>query len=363
MSYATIIHTAIAFPPYSYNHHEVLPYLEQWVCNLPPESKKRALTIFKNTFVEKRHGIAPIAELFKKRTLTKSNQLYKETIIDISAHALQKALHQAQWKASEINLIITTSCTGVMLPSFDAYLVNKLQMSTNIKRLPITEIGCVAGVAAYAYAYDYLKAYPQHKVAIISAEFPSNTIQLDDFSMDNIVGTIIFADGVACSLLTGNAAGVQILDHESLQIPNTTKILGYDLYSEGLRLVLNKRLPFIIEESIHPLLAGILKRQKLSLNDIDDFLIHPGGTKIIERIEKSLNRSMSDSREVMSTYGNLSSATIGVILNQYMKRMRYASPRKIMLLGFGPGLTAYALYCNYVGTNEREQEREEKREQ
>ena len=265
--------------------------------------------------------------------------------------ALKGALEKACLQPEDIDILITTSCTGFMIPSFDAYIVNKLNMKPEIKRIPITEIGCAAGVSAWILAHDFIKAYPASKVAVISLEFPSNTIQVNDYSWENIVSTAIFADGVSCSIW-GNSdqPGLKVQDTQMYHVKNTTSVIGYDLHDSGFVMRLQKEVTNVIAENFKEIIIPFLKKNGLNITEVDKYLVHPGGIKIIDMIEllmSEIKKDVKESREIMQTYGNLSSATIGFILKHYLET-KTSSHDQVLALGFGPGFMAHSILLKEV---------------
>jgi predicted naringenin-chalcone synthase len=279
-------------------------------------------------------------------------ECYKRNAIKLGKEALVTALNQAGWDPQDVDMIITTSCTGFMIPSFDAYIVEELNMKRDIKRLPITQIGCAAGVTSLIYACDYLKAYPNNKVAVINLEFASNTAQLNDFSMENVVGLAIFADGVSCFLLDNKkeAALLEINDTYMHQIPDSLDLLGYNLVDTGLKMNLSKSIPMVIRRNFELTIDPLLKRNNLNISNIDHFLVHPGGKKILEmivKVLKKIGKNCEESSYIMSQYGNLSSATIGFIIKENLKRFNNPNDN-ILAMAFGPGFMAHQLIMKRV---------------
>ena len=158
-----------------------------------------------------------------------------------------------------------------MIPSFGLYTMNKLGLRPDLKHLPITELGCVAGASALIFADDYLKAYPENKVAIINLEFPSNTLQMNDFSWDNIVGAALFADGVSCAILSNESSLYKIKKTKMAQLLNTTDILGYNITNTGLLMNLAKELPILIEDNFVAIVTEFLAESSKNISDIDHF--------------------------------------------------------------------------------------------
>ena len=342
----TLLALETKLPKYHYSNEEVIEQVKKWLCTQDEAFINKAVRIFKGSGITKRHSIAPIEVLFSKRTLKESNELYMQEAIRLGEVALMGALEKACLQPKDIDIIITTSCTGFMIPSFDAYVVNKLDMKSDIKRIPITEIGCAAGVSAWILAHDFIKAYPESKVAIISLEFPSNTIQVDNYSWDNIVSTAIFADGVSCSIW-GNSdkPGLKVVDTQMYHVKNTTGVIGYDLHDGGFVMRLQKEITNVIAENFKEIIIPFLKKNHLQITDIDKYLVHPGGIKIIEMIEllmREIKKDVSESREIMQKYGNLSSATIGFILENYLQTKTSVNDN-VLALGFGPGFMAHSI--------------------
>jgi len=347
----TLLALETKLPKYHYSNEEVIEQVKKWLCTQDEAFINKAVRIFKGSGITKRHSIAPIEVLFSKRTLKESNELYMQEAIRLGEVALMGALEKACLQPKDIDIIITTSCTGFMIPSFDAYVVNKLDMKSDIKRIPITEIGCAAGVSAWILAHDFIKAYPLSKVAVISLEFPSNTIQVNDYSWENIVSTAIFADGVSCSIW-GNSdnPGLKVVDTQMYHVKNTTGVIGYDLHDDGFVMRLQKEVTNVIAENFKEIIIPFLNKNNLNITEVDKYLVHPGGIKIIDMIElimSEIKKDVKESREIMQTFGNLSSATIGFILENYLQT-KTSIKDNIMALGFGPGFMAHSILLKEV---------------
>lgn len=347
---AQILATHTLLPEYAHTADEALACYQQWVSGQSPEFQKKALGIFQSSAIKEKHTIAPAEVLFSQRSFEESNALYRENAITLGTRVLRDTLDKASIAPEEIDCIISTSCTGFMIPSFDMYVINALGLRRNVRQMPITELGCAAGVAALIFAHDYVRAYPDKKVAVITLEFPSNTVQLNDFAIDNIVGTALFADGVACAIV-GNGGGSEcpyITDVEMYSVADTTNILGYNMTNHGLRMNLNKCIPRVIEKHFETIVSPFLERNSMTLRDVDYYLAHPGGIKILDKIEailKTHGRDVAVSRHIMETYGNMSSSTVLYILNQYMQQeVRHKTG---LMLSFGPGFSAHQLLLEW----------------
>ncbi|MFA7658259.1 MAG: 3-oxoacyl-[acyl-carrier-protein] synthase III C-terminal domain-containing protein [Candidatus Gastranaerophilaceae bacterium] len=337
-----IITVNTLLPEYSYTEQEAIDVYTKWVSSQSEDFRKKADRIFHHTQIKSKHTVAPPEVLLAQRTFEDTNNLYREKAIELGTEVLKQTLKKCGLKPEELDYLITTSCTGFMIPSVNAYIANNVGLRKDIKHLPITESGCAAGVTALIYANDLLKAYPDKKVAIITIELPSNTMQVNDFSWDNVVGTALFSDGVACVILDSKPElSYKIIDSKMYQVPNTTEILGYNLTNSGLKMNLNKCIPEVIQDNFYEMVVPFLEKNGLEIGDVDNFIIHPGGVKILDKIEELLSAHGKDahlSREIMEKFGNMSSSTVLFILKEQMKNNYIGE--KTLMLSFGPGFTA-----------------------
>lgn len=349
---AKILGVSSVTPGFKYSTAEIIAAAEKhWLSQINPDVRRVALKIFHGAEIKERHSAFPLDQVFGRLDFETKNDLYKKAAIELAERALVKALADSGVHPSELDFIVTTSCTGFMIPSVDAYLVDKLKLKKNIRRLPVTEMGCAAGVSGLIYASDFLKANPKAKAAVVSVELPSITFQPDDFSMENLVSTAIFADGSAAVILAGESEklGPKIIDTDMYHFANSTHLMGYNLKNSGLKIVLDRDVPDAIQEHFNDLFFPFLNRNKLNVESVDNYMFHPGGKKIIARVEDFIGRygkDISDSKAVLQERGNLSSATILHILERVMKKPHAAGELGYML-AFGPGFSAQSLLLRW----------------
>lgn len=199
--------------------------MEAWLEGQDSRFKRKVLKIFEGAGVDRRYAIMDAHEVFLNTSFEERNDIYVREMKNLGKQAFQKALLKSNWEANSIDFLITVSCTGIMIPSVDAYLINDLKMRQDVVRLPVTEMGCAAGVSGIIYAKNFLKANPGKRAAVIALESPTATFQLNDYSMVNIVSAAIFGDGAACVLLSSEAEanGPTIVD-EAMYIFMTLQI-------------------------------------------------------------------------------------------------------------------------------------------
>ncbi len=331
-------------PEFSRETADILPFLDVWLTNHDDRFKRKVKKIFEGANVDKRYSIMSPEEVFSLHSFEERNAIYAREMIILGEKVLKKALNKANWQPETIDFIITVSCTGIMIPSLDAYLINKLGLKQDIVRLPVTEMGCVGGVSGIIYAKNFLKANPNKRAAIITVESPTATFQLDDYSMANIVSAAIFGDGAACVLLSSyeNEIGPTILDESMYHFYDNEHLMGFELTNKGLKMILDIDVPDTIEQHFPDILHPFLKRNELTIQDIEHLIFHPGGKKIITLVEglfSELGKNINDTKEVLRLYGNMSSATVLYVLDRIMDNQPQTGEKGVML-SFGPGFTA-----------------------
>ena len=260
-------------------------------------------------------------------------------------------MDKANWQADEIDYLITVSCTGIMIPSVDAYLVNSLKMKQGIVRLPVTEMGCAAGISGIIYAKNFLKANLGKKAAVVAVESPTATFQLTDYSMANIVSAAIFGDGAATVLLSScpEDDGPEIIAEEMYHFADAIHMMGFKMTNTGLQMVLDEAVPETISEHFPKIVHPFLERNNSSIEEINHLIFHPGGRKIVQTVEElfgSLGKNIDDTREVLRQYGNMSSATVLYVLERFLDR-DIPKGDKGLMLSFGPGFSAQSVLLQW----------------
>lgn len=344
MNEVRITTVAKELPAYCRNTEEILPLVEMWLGEQDRRFRRKVIKIFEGAAVDKRYSIMSPEEVFTSTSFEDKNAIYVREVKKLGKSVLNKALNNAAWSAESLDYIITVSCTGIMIPSLDAYLINDLGLRQDIMRLPVTEMGCAAGVSGLIYANDFLKSNPGKRAALIAVESPTATFQLNDYSMANMVSAAIFGDGAACVLLSSEATakGPRIVGGEMYHFTDATQMMGFDLTNHGLKMILDIAVPETIAEHFPDIVHPFLEKHGTAIEAVNQLVFHPGGRKIVQTVEElfgKLGKNIDDTREVLRQYGNMSSATVLYVLERFMEK-GVQKGEQGLILSFGPGFSA-----------------------
>lgn len=338
-------------PNYSKETKDILPFINNWLSGEDERFRRKIVKIFENAGVDKRYSIMHPEEVFTATSFEDKNEIYSREMKKLGHAVLEKSLKSSGWQSDSLDFIITVSCTGIMIPSLDAYLINSLGLKQDIVRLPVTEMGCAAGISGIIYAYNFLKANPGKRAAVIAVESPSATLQLGDKSMANMVSAAIFGDGAACVLLSSEekASGPKIKGQGMYHFFDAIDMMGFDLTNNGLKMILSPAVPETISTHFPKIIHPFLKKYGTSIEEVDHLIFHPGGKKIVQTVEElfgKLGKNIDDTRETLRLYGNMSSATVLYVLERFMKKELQEGEQGLML-SFGPGFSAQRILLEW----------------
>ena len=341
-------------PNHSFTQEFAIEAAKRWLSSggEPELSVSRTMEVFENAGVENRYSVTPVDYILRDKDFPERNTLYSKYSRLLGERALKEVFEKTGVKPYEIDLFISVSCTGFMIPALDAFLMNRFPFRNSVRRLPVTELGCAAGVSSLIYAADYIRAYPGAKVLILSIELCTLNMQPTDKSADHIVSTAIFGDGAAAAIITGgeDAHGLHILRTENRFYPGTLEFMGYDVEKTGFHIFLSPRISKFIENNIAEEMERMLGHSGLTIADIGNWLFHPGGSRILKSIEKGLGLDPSKlwvSTGVLRDYGNLSSATIFFIIDSFMRDEFKESGSHQVIAAVGPGFGLDAILTRW----------------
>lgn len=315
-----------------------------------PFDTKRVEKLFTSVKVEGRHLALPLARYSTLRGFAERNREWLRVGLELGEQAVVRALAAAGLAPNEVQLFVSSSVTGLAVPSIEARLMNRLQFSADCRRLPLFGLGCVAGAAGLSRIVDYLQAHPRHAAVLLCVELCSLTFQPEDTSVANTIACGLFADGAACVVMVGSEhplahkGKLAVESTRSVLFPNTEDVMGWDMVDSGFRVVLKSDVPELARTALASSVRAFLAEHSVVPADVRRWIAHPGGPAVMDAMERGLELaagSLDHSRDCLARIGNLSSASVLVILEEALE-VGFA-PGKAVLLAMGPGFCAELL--------------------
>ncbi len=348
-----IVSTGTALPPHYYPQQELISaFRKHWGPRLERFSILEKLHAA--TQVEGRFLAFPIDDYPQMTRWGEANDKWIESAQELGQKAICAALNSAGIDRSEIAALFFVSITGVSSPSIDAKLVNRMRLNKHIKRIPIFGLGCVAGAAGLSRAADYVKAYPDQYAVLLSVELCSLTLQHDDFSPANLISVGLFGDGAAAAIVGGSETPVQfgpeIVATRSVFYSDTDRVMGWDISEKGFNIVLSREVPDVVEKNLGLDVDSFLADQGLTRKDMKSWVIHTGGPRVLEATETALELpagTLDASWKCLRRTGNLSSASVLFVLEEFMKNRRPEPGTLGLLAAMGPGFCSELLLLRW----------------
>lgn len=308
----------------------------------------RYLKVFKNGEIHNRQLAMPIEWYKEEHSFSERNELYVELATEYTAKVIEDCLERASVEKEAVDAIIFISSTGISTPSIEARVMNQLSLPIDIVRIPIWGLGCGGGAAGISRANDYCLAHPDAVVLVVCLELCSLTFQPDDLDKSNFIGTSLFGDGVACALVAGDEASLSsketlpsIKGNASRLMPHSEDVMGWRIEDSGLHVIFSKSIPPIVENWFAPFVHDFLNTHDSKAQDLTQFILHPGGKKVLTAYEKALNLPndlLAPSSHILKNHGNMSSPTVLYVL-KYIMENKPSKGEKGLMASLGPGFS------------------------
>ena len=338
----TLCKPSVSVPEYIITMEETLEFAERVHAGKP--QLPLALRLIQNTGVQKRHIVQPIEKTLRHPGFEERNRIYELESKKRCPEVIEKALANAGLEAQDIDAIIYVSCTGFLMPSLTAWLINSMGFRYDTRQLPIAQLGCAAGGAAINRAHDFCVAHPESNVLIVSCELCSLCYQPEDDGIGSLLSDGLFGDAVAAAVVRGSGGtGVKLERNASYLIPNTEDWISYAVRDTGFHFQLDRRVPGTMEP-LAPVLRELATGHGWDIGSLDFYIIHAGGPRILDDLAKFLDVDRMVFRHSWSTlaeYGNIASAVVlEALRRQFEEETTLPSAATGVIAGFGPGITA-----------------------
>ena len=325
-----------AVPPFIIAQSDAAQYARKLFAEVRDIS--RLITVFQNTGIEKRYSCVPIDWYLGDHGWKDRTELYVSNAVDLLEEVTKKLLAQTGLAKDDIDAVVLVSTTGVATPSLDALLIERMNLRRDVQRLPIFGLGCAGGVIGLSRAAQIARSEPGSKVLFLAVELCALTFRKNDISKSNIVATALFGDGAAGAILSTEGEGPEVGAAGEYTWPNSLDVMGWDMAEDGLKARFAQSIPTLVANDFRKLLGEFLARNNIKLSDISGFACHPGGAKVLDALEDSMDMQRGDlkeSRGVLKDFGNMSAVT-ALFVAERMQLMG----QQTLLTALGPGFTA-----------------------
>lgn len=341
-----------ALPDYRYPQHEITSLFADVVLT-DPARRPLLERLHAATTVQSRHLALPLEQYTSLDSFGRANAHWVDVAVPLGARAVREALDGAGLDPSEVDVVMSTTVTGLAVPSLDARLVPTLGLRDDVRRIPLFGLGCLAGAAGISRVHDVLRGDPDGVAVLVSVELCSLTLQRHDESMPNLVGSGLFGDGAAAVVLVGDRRAEQMGIHaagadprpavvatRSAFYPDSERVMGWDIDHRGFSLVLDASVPDMVERYLRDGMEGFLGEHDLHTKDIEHWIAHPGGPKVLDAMARTLDVEpdvFAVTWESLASVGNLSSSSVLRVLGETMARQPAGTGAPAMMTAMGPG--------------------------
>ncbi|MGN6687156.1 MAG: type III polyketide synthase [Actinomycetales bacterium] len=348
-------------PPHRYPQHQLTDLMAQLVLR-DEESLSLLQRVHASAGVEFRHLAQPAERYAEMSGFGEANDTFLQVAVDLGERAIREALAPLRLDPADVDFLMSVSVTGMGAPSIDARLVEPLGLRSDVRRLPIFGLGCVAGAAGVARMADLLRGDPDGVGVLLSVELCSLTVQRDDTSPANLVASALFGDGAAAVVMLGarraqqlGVNGPSVSATRSIFYPGTSRVMGWDIGESGFRIVLAPGVGDVVAEHLRGDVESFLTDQDLKLHDVDVWVSHPGGPKVLQAVQESLgldDEALALTWRSLADRGNLSSSSVLHVLADTLRERTPAGGGTGVMMAMGPGFCSELVLLRWPGTTQ-----------
>lgn len=356
---ATILAVGTAVPDFQVMQQDVREAVRHMFGSRVPHLE-RLLSIFEHSGIDRRHFCMPLEWFLVPHGAEERHRLFAAHAAELGERAVRACLSRAGLPPTAVDHVIFVTTTGIATPSIDAHLCGRLGFRSDVKRTPLWGLGCAGGAAGLSRASEYVRAFPTQCCLLVAVELCSLTFLRDDDSKSNIVAASLFADGAAAALVVGEAfpaAAASTVPAPSIAAtrshiwPDSLDVMGWNIASEGLKVVFSKDIPSLVSRTMRGLVTDLLRPNGFDLPDAKRYFLHPGGRKVLRAYEEALGidgDGLAASERVLRHYGNMSSCTVIFVLDDSLRSADAPAPGEIGVAGaLGPGFSSELLLLRF----------------
>ena len=336
---AALVSLATSIPPHQFHQTQILQAAREILADRYPQFETLS-SLFANTGIRHRYGVKPMEWYLEPRGWPERTEAFLEGAERLFVDVARKALSRADLSADEIDTVVTVCSTGIATPTLEARVAGRLGFRADISRVPVFGLGCAGGVSGLSIASRLAQARPGTNVLLVALELCTLAVRHDELTKANIVAASLFGDGAAAVILRAGDGGATRIEAVGEKLwPDTIDVMGWSVDPEGFGVIFQRTIPDFVSEHMGPAVGEILGTMRLSARDIDRFICHPGGSKVIVALERALSLdqgTLDHEREVIADYGNMSGPTVLFVLERAFAR---GLPPRVLLTSLGPGFT------------------------
>jgi alkylresorcinol/alkylpyrone synthase len=276
---------------------------------------------------------------------------YAEAAGPLARDAVRAALTRARVDAADVGLLATVSCTGSATPGIDVFVARELAMAPGLRRIHVGHVGCHAALPTLVTVAEST-AHRGTSSVVGCVELSSLHIQPPSDDVGQLVSHALFGDAAAAVVVVPGGPGLAVVDLEACTDLDHRGAMTWDVTDRGFRLGLSPRVPAVLGRHVGTTVGSLLGRHGLRCHDVAAWAVHPGGPRILDVCADRLGldeRAMAPSRRVLRDFGNCSSPTVLMVLDDLTRTAALADGDHVVAVAFGPGLTIYAMLLRASG--------------
>ena len=334
-----LLSLATAVPPYRLRQAEVMARARNLFRERPDEIE-RMLPVYDNAGIDTRYSCVPLEWYEENHGWKERNGLYIDHVVALGERVAAAALKRARLGVDGIDAVLSVSSTGIATPSLDALVAERMGLRRDVQRLPVFGLGCAGGVIGLARAAALARAAPETKILLLVVELCGLTFRQRDQSKSNIIATALFGDGAAAAVVACDGEGPCLADSGEYTWPASLPVMGWHVEEDGFGVLFSRDIPALVRQDLRAVVDAFLESRGLSLADIDGFICHPGGAKVVAALEDAFDLSpgsLLDTRAVLRDFGNMSAPTVLFVLERVLG---IPAPGRYLMSALGPGFTA-----------------------